>query len=59
VVIAAVLLGEVLRPIQAVGALLTFVGVGLGSSQAQAGDEQGVGRARRTSACSGRGDPRR
>ncbi len=43
-VIAAVLLGEVLRPIQAVGALLTFVGVGLGSSQEQPGDEQGVGR---------------
>jgi drug/metabolite transporter (DMT)-like permease len=44
VVIAAVLLGEVLRPIQAVGALLTFAGVGLGSSQEQPGHEQGVGR---------------
>jgi drug/metabolite transporter (DMT)-like permease len=42
VVIAAALLGEVLRPIQAVGALLTFVGVGLGSSQEQQGDEQRV-----------------
>jgi probable blue pigment (indigoidine) exporter len=31
VIIAAVLLGEALRPIQAVGALLTFAGVWLGS----------------------------
>jgi drug/metabolite transporter (DMT)-like permease len=44
VVIAAAVLGEVLRPIQAVGALLTFAGVGLGSSQEQPGHEQGVGR---------------
>lgn len=33
VVIAAAVLGEALRPLQAVGALLTFVGVGLASSQ--------------------------
>jgi drug/metabolite transporter (DMT)-like permease len=33
VVIAAVVLREVLHPMQAVGALLTFVGVGLASSQ--------------------------
>jgi drug/metabolite transporter (DMT)-like permease len=33
VLIAAVLLGEALQPVQAVGALLTFVGVGLASSQ--------------------------
>ena len=32
VIIAAAMLGEVLHPIQAVGALLTFVGVGLASS---------------------------
>ncbi len=32
VVIAAVMLGEALRPIQAVGALLTFVGIALASS---------------------------
>jgi drug/metabolite transporter (DMT)-like permease len=32
VIIAAAVLGEVLHPIQAVGALLTFVGVGLASS---------------------------
>jgi drug/metabolite transporter (DMT)-like permease len=44
VVIAAAVLGEVLRPIQAVGALLTFVGVGLASSQEQPGDEREVGR---------------
>jgi drug/metabolite transporter (DMT)-like permease len=42
VVIAAAMLGEVLRPIQAVGGLLTFVGVGLGSSQEQQGNEQRV-----------------
>jgi drug/metabolite transporter (DMT)-like permease len=39
VVIAAAVLGEVLRPFQAVGALLTFVGVGLASPQEQPGDE--------------------
>jgi len=33
VLIAAAVLGEALRPIQAAGALLTFVGVGLASSQ--------------------------
>jgi drug/metabolite transporter (DMT)-like permease len=33
VVIAAAVLGEALHPLQAVGALLTFVGVGLASSQ--------------------------
>ncbi len=33
VIIAAVVLGEVLRPKQAVGALLAFVGVGLASTQ--------------------------
>ena len=33
VLIAAALLGEALQPVQAVGALLTFVGVGLASSQ--------------------------
>ena len=33
VVIAAAVLGEALRPMQAVGALLTFIGVGLASSQ--------------------------
>jgi drug/metabolite transporter (DMT)-like permease len=33
VVIAASVLGEAFSPIQAVGALLTFVGVGLASSQ--------------------------
>jgi drug/metabolite transporter (DMT)-like permease len=32
VVIAAALLGEALRPIQAVGALCTFVGITLASS---------------------------
>jgi drug/metabolite transporter (DMT)-like permease len=32
VVIAAAVLGESLRPIQAVGALLTFVGIALASS---------------------------
>ena len=32
VIIAAAVLGEVLHPIQAVGALLTFVGIGLASS---------------------------
>jgi drug/metabolite transporter (DMT)-like permease len=44
VVIAAAVLGEVLRPIQAVGALLTIVGVGLASYQEQSGHEQGMGR---------------
>jgi drug/metabolite transporter (DMT)-like permease len=44
VVIAAAVLGEVLRPIQAVGALLALTGVGLGSSQEPPGDEQGVRR---------------
>jgi drug/metabolite transporter (DMT)-like permease len=39
VVIAAAVLGEVLRPIQAVGALLTIVGVGLASCQEQSGNE--------------------
>ena len=33
VLIAAVVLGEALHPLQAVGALLTFVGVGLASGQ--------------------------
>jgi drug/metabolite transporter (DMT)-like permease len=33
VLIAAVGLGEALHPLQAVGALLTFVGVGLASGQ--------------------------
>jgi len=32
VIIAAAVLGEALHPLQAVGALLTFVGVGLASS---------------------------
>jgi drug/metabolite transporter (DMT)-like permease len=44
VVIAAAVLGEVLRLIQAVGAPLTFVGVGLACAQDQPGDVQGVGR---------------
>jgi drug/metabolite transporter (DMT)-like permease len=44
VIIAAVVLEEVLRPIQAVGALLTFVGVALASSQEQPGNGKGVGR---------------
>jgi drug/metabolite transporter (DMT)-like permease len=41
-VIAAVVLGERLRPIQAVGGLLAFAGVGLASSQDQAGHGKGV-----------------
>jgi drug/metabolite transporter (DMT)-like permease len=43
VVIAAAVLGEWLRPVQAVGALLAFVGVGLASSQEQPGNAKGVG----------------
>jgi drug/metabolite transporter (DMT)-like permease len=41
VVIAAAVLGEVLIPIQAAGALLTFLGVGLGSSHQRQGDGDG------------------
>ena len=44
IVIAAAVLGEVLRPIQAVGALLTFVGVALASSQEQPGNGKRVAR---------------
>jgi drug/metabolite transporter (DMT)-like permease len=42
VVIAAALLGEALRPLQAVGALLAFMGVGLASSQAKGSTADGV-----------------
>jgi drug/metabolite transporter (DMT)-like permease len=42
VVIAAALLGEVLRPLQAVGALLTFMGIGLASSQKKESTEAGM-----------------
>jgi drug/metabolite transporter (DMT)-like permease len=41
VIIGAAVLGEVLRPIQAVGALLTFVGVGWASSQERLGSGTG------------------
>lgn len=43
VVIAAAVLGEGLRPVLAVGALLAFVGVGLASSHEQPGHGKGVG----------------
>jgi drug/metabolite transporter (DMT)-like permease len=43
VIIGAAVLGEVLRPIQAVGALLTFVGVGWASSQERLGSGKGGG----------------
>jgi EamA-like transporter family len=43
VVIAAAVLGEWLRPVHVVGALLAFVGVGLASSQEQPGHAKGVG----------------
>ena len=42
VVIAAAVLGEALRPLQAVGALLTLIGVGLASSQAKGSTADGV-----------------
>jgi drug/metabolite transporter (DMT)-like permease len=42
---AVTVLGEWLRPIQAVGALLAFVGVGLASSEEQPGHGKGVGKA--------------
>jgi drug/metabolite transporter (DMT)-like permease len=45
VVIAVTVLGEWLCPIQAVGALLAFVGVGLASSEEQPGHGKGVGKA--------------
>jgi drug/metabolite transporter (DMT)-like permease len=42
VVIAAALLGEALRPLQAVGTLLALIGVGLASSQEKGSTEEGV-----------------